>query len=150
MKRDLFVYGLLMFPELLQGLTQRRFASEEALLRDHVRLTVRHPRVPPIGAVIGASGKRVDGVLLRGVDPQSLALLDRFEGLSEALYTRCERTVMVANGQRVTADVYLCGARIRAHLAGPWDVHSFRSADYAHYRDVVVPAFVREHLMATE
>jgi gamma-glutamylcyclotransferase (GGCT)/AIG2-like uncharacterized protein YtfP len=145
MSRDLFVYGLLMFPELLRGLTRQRFAMREAVLPDHVRLTLRHPGWPPIGAAISAPGEQVDGVLLQDVDGDSLALLDRFEDLRAGLYTRCRRTVVIANGDGTRAEVYLCGDRVRAHLAGTWDPDAFASAYYTHYRDVVIPEFLHEY-----
>ena len=145
MTRELFVYGLLMFPELLEALTGRRFAAQRAVLPDHARLTVRHPGWPPIGAAVDAPGDQVDGLLLSGVDGRSLALLDSFEGLPEALYVRGERSVIDSFGDCGKADVYLCGSRVRSCLAGPWDAQAFRSAYYAHYRDVVIPAFVREY-----
>lgn len=144
-QRDLFVYGLLVYPELREALTGRRFAAQPAVLPDHTRLTIRHPAWPPIGAAVDSPGERVHGVLLSGVDSASLALLDCFEGLSEALYTRCERTVIDSHGLGGKADVYLCGSRARACLAGPWDAQAFHSAYYAHYRDVVIPEFVREY-----
>lgn len=144
MSRDLFVYGLLMFPELLRGLTGQRFAMREAVLPEHVRLTLRHPGWPPVGAAISASGEQVDGVLLQDVDGDSLALLDCFEDLRAGLYVRRRRTVIVADGES-TAEVYLCGDQVRGHLAGTWDAGAFASAYYDHYRNVVIPEFLREY-----
>ena len=145
MARDLFVYGLLTFPELLRGLTRQRFAMREAVLPDHVRLTVRYPGWPPLGAAVEAPGEQVAGVLLREVDSDALALLDCFEDIRDGLYTRMRRTVIITNGDRVHAEVYLCGDRIRDHLTGTWDADVFAAAYYEHYRDVVIPEFLREY-----
>ncbi|MDH3716453.1 MAG: gamma-glutamylcyclotransferase, partial [Gammaproteobacteria bacterium] len=105
----------------------------------------RYPGWPPIGAAIGAPGEHVYGVLLRDVDSDSLALLDCFEDTRDGLYTRGRRTVIVTNGECAHAEVYLCGDRVRNHLAGTWDADAFAAAYYEHYRDVVIPEFLREY-----
>jgi catechol 2,3-dioxygenase-like lactoylglutathione lyase family enzyme/gamma-glutamylcyclotransferase (GGCT)/AIG2-like uncharacterized protein YtfP len=115
----IFAYGTLEFAELVEAITGRRFPSEPALLRDFARSLVRgadHPAIAP------APGAQTPGSLYSGVDDDSLAALDRFEG---DLYERREVSVWTASGEKTALAWVL--REDRRHLLGdePWDPERF-------------------------
>jgi gamma-glutamylcyclotransferase (GGCT)/AIG2-like uncharacterized protein YtfP len=125
---DLFTYGTLEIPEIMQAVTGRRFASEPGtVLEGYARFRVDGRRYPGIRE---APGSRTEGRLYRGVDPDSLAALDRFEG---DLYVRCALPVLCAAGSAV-AETYVVRPGRRGELSDePWDRERFLERDYADY-----------------
>ena len=96
-------------------ITGRRFPSESAVLAGFARSMVRGEAYPGIAP---AAGARTPGTLYAGVDPASLAALDRFEG---GLYRRCEVRVEAAGGAR-SAFAWVVREEHRHVLTGePWD-----------------------------
>jgi gamma-glutamylcyclotransferase (GGCT)/AIG2-like uncharacterized protein YtfP len=111
----LFVYGTLLDPARLQGLTGRRFPTRPARLRDFERVA------PPGGYpyLVARPGAAVDGLVLEDVDPASLRALDAYEDEGQ-LYVR--RTVEVDTGDGpLTCEVYVAnpGAFARARRRHP-------------------------------
>lgn len=97
----LFVYGTLRDPELVRSLTGHTFPTRPARLDDHQRITPArgYPYLVP------QPGATVDGLLLDGIDPVSLARLDAYEE-EGTLYRR--RTVRVnTEAGEVAAEAYL-------------------------------------------
>jgi gamma-glutamylcyclotransferase (GGCT)/AIG2-like uncharacterized protein YtfP len=96
---NLFVYGTLMDEELVYALTRRRFRRCDAELAGFERFA------PPAGYpyILPRAGARVRGAVLFGIDPVSLAALDRYEG---TLYHRCHVQAMV-HGHYVPCDTYV-------------------------------------------
>jgi gamma-glutamylcyclotransferase (GGCT)/AIG2-like uncharacterized protein YtfP len=98
---DLFVYGTLMDDSLIVRITSHCFKKVFATLAGYRREVPagEYPQlVPDPGAV-------VEGFLLLDVDPESLALIDRYEE-EGTLYARRQLTVR-AMGQTRNAFVYL-------------------------------------------
>jgi gamma-glutamylcyclotransferase (GGCT)/AIG2-like uncharacterized protein YtfP len=118
--RRVFAYGTLEFPELIEAVTGRRFPREAAVLEGFARSMLRgaaHPGIAP------APGARTPGTLYSGVDPASLAALDRFEG---ELYELREVEVSTIEGERRSALAWVVRADRRHLLTGePWDRERF-------------------------
>ncbi|MEW6269813.1 MAG: gamma-glutamylcyclotransferase family protein [Thermodesulfobacteriota bacterium] len=124
----IFTYGTLTFPDVMQAVTGRTFASLPATLAGYACRAVRGAVYP--GAVQHA-GATTDGVLWQGVDETSLARLDRFEG---ELYERREVTVVARDGARHAAQVYVVRAAHASRLAPePWDRERFAREHLAAY-----------------
>lgn len=140
--QDLFAYGVLMRPELLRALTQRRFTSEPATLEGFRRYTVVEEGYPPFPAIVPEPDARVDGVLVREVDEESLRILDRFEEVESGLYRRGEVTVFDDAGRKCQAWVYIAGSKLRKSLAGDWDPIEFFDRYTEHYRERIIPGFL--------
>lgn len=98
---DLFVYGSLMDEGILSSLTGRHFPRREAELLGFERITPKngHPYIIPKGEA------RVQGFLLSGIDPSTLAILDDYEEEGR-LYHRCRVEVFVAN-RRISCETYI-------------------------------------------
>jgi gamma-glutamylcyclotransferase (GGCT)/AIG2-like uncharacterized protein YtfP len=98
---NVFTYGSLMFAPVWQRVVGGSYQSERACLADHARFTVRAASYP---GVVPQAGAVVDGLLYLDVEPEALAVLDRFEG---AEYARRPVTVACADGRRIEAATYI-------------------------------------------
>jgi gamma-glutamylcyclotransferase (GGCT)/AIG2-like uncharacterized protein YtfP len=74
---NLFVYGILLSPQILEVVTGKRFESEPAVLSDFERFAVSGKAYP---AAIASKKSVIKGILLKNVDNYSLEVLDEFEG----------------------------------------------------------------------
>lgn len=119
--RTLFLYGTLQFPAIFEAVTGRRLEAESAVLEGYARFRVRGEAFP---GIVAAAGAHVPGVICPGIDPVSLARVDRFEGemyRREAVEVRAGR-----DGRAVAAETYVVRPRWRRLLAdAPWDPGEF-------------------------
>lgn len=75
--QHLFVYGSLLFPDLVTALTGKQFYSIPATLKGYRRCRVKDCDYP---AIIETPGARVEGKIIENVDDRSMQLLTFFEG----------------------------------------------------------------------
>ncbi len=73
----LFAYGTLLFPEVFEAVTGRQGRGAEAVLTDWAALRVRGEVYPGRRR---AAGARTPGRVYAGLDPETWARLDAFEG----------------------------------------------------------------------
>lgn len=78
---SLFVYGTLIEPDERARLLRREIAAVPALLHGFERGRSRH------FYVIRKTDAKVEGAILRGLEPQDFAILDKYEDVPR-LYTR--------------------------------------------------------------
>jgi gamma-glutamylcyclotransferase (GGCT)/AIG2-like uncharacterized protein YtfP len=124
----LFAYGTLMLPAVMEAVTGRRFPGRAAVLRGFARHRLRGRLYP---AAVEAPGALLQGRLYEGIDPATLARLDRFEG---PLYERRRVTVEPAPGAGVEAELYVLAASWRAELIPePWDGAAFAALHLGAY-----------------
>lgn len=102
---NLFAYGTLMWPEVLEAVIGRRLQGTPAVVHGYRRLRVRGERYP---AVVPSASDSVEGILYGNLGDSEFEHLDRFEGLE---YDR--RTALV-NG--LEAQLYVLAGAYR-HLA---------------------------------
>ena len=115
-------------------ITGRRFPSEPATLEGFARSMLRGEAYPGIAP---AAGARTQGTLYSGLDPESLALLDRFES---ELYERLELRVATASGER-SAFAWVVRSQHRMLLTDePWDRDRFAAR---HLREWLARGTVR-------
>jgi gamma-glutamylcyclotransferase (GGCT)/AIG2-like uncharacterized protein YtfP len=74
---NLFAYGTLMWPEVLESVTGERPGGRKAVLRGYRRLRVKGETYP---VVVESEEDVVEGILYRGLSAAAFELLDRFEG----------------------------------------------------------------------
>lgn len=117
---SLFSYGTLEIPEVMAAITGRTFPSTSAVLPDHARFLLLGETYP---GVFHSYRAEVTGVLYQGVDPDSLALLDLFEG---EFYNRKTVHVMTLSRSRVRAEAYLVPPNHEVLLSQqPWEREDF-------------------------
>ncbi len=97
----LFVYGTLMWPDVLKAVIGRIPAMEDAILEGHRRLKIKNAIYP---ALIIAPSYTVKGKLIRGLSNKELLIIDDFEGDE---YTRKEVMIKTATGNIEAAFVYI-------------------------------------------
>lgn len=90
---SLFVYGTLLFPEVMAAVTGRRWRSVAAVLQGYARYQVKGQVFPGICRRPGAV---VFGVVYSDLDERSWRCLDYFEG---DFYRRRSLTVTLPNRQ---------------------------------------------------
>ena len=74
---NLFVYGTLCFPEIVEKLTGKSFQTENAVLKGYERKRIRNADYP---AIIKNENIEVEGLLLWNVDKRSLKIVSFYEG----------------------------------------------------------------------
>lgn len=148
MTHTLFAYGVLMYPQALQLLTGKQLSIEPASLPDHQRYTLTMPGWFDLAVVVPEPGSCVQGVLIRDIDADSLAVFDDFEDAGVDLYCRGAADAITNNGERVEAGVYLGGTVANQHLAAIWDEQTFIGRHYDNYIEKIIPQFIRERNQA--
>jgi gamma-glutamylcyclotransferase (GGCT)/AIG2-like uncharacterized protein YtfP len=126
---NVFCYGTLEWPEVLEAVTGRHFASIPAVLPGFARFLLREQVYP---AVVERAGAETDGRVWLGVDASALARLDAFEGEGQ-LYERRALPVRAAQGE-LLAWTYVLHPRERGRLSDePWDRARFAARHLASF-----------------
>lgn len=118
--RLLFVYGTLLFPEVLTALLGRCPPARPARLHGHRRLALRGRDYP---ALVAAEGHTVEGMLL-AVTAAELARLDAYE--AEEYRRVAVRVEDGAGAAPVAAWVYLWNGPAGALAERDWDAPDWR------------------------
>jgi len=125
---NVFAYGSLMFGEVWQPLAGKAYASMAAELTCYVRQGVAYERYPGIRAERGAI---TPGRVYLGIDAQTLARLDTFEG-SEYRRVPVSVTIRGRTGRAIAIDAQVYVLVDHKRLDGrPWDPNRFRNDDAA-------------------
>lgn len=118
---NLYAYGTLMAPDIMQAVAGCRLQSVEATLEGYRRFGIRGEEYP---GIIRVKGGRVEGVLYRDVPSEAMARLDLFEG---EMYSR--DAVMVQPGDKdkpLSAMVYVIKPEFTHLLTSEeWDFQNF-------------------------
>jgi gamma-glutamylcyclotransferase (GGCT)/AIG2-like uncharacterized protein YtfP len=102
---NLFVYGTLMSDFNLKIITGKEFARKEGVLNSFRKVTPKDS----FPFVVPYKGASTSGSVLFGLDPETMAVLDKYEAVGE-LYTR-QSVKVLCEGAPVDADVYVGIAR---------------------------------------
>lgn len=128
-----FVYGTLQYPMILDALLGRVPASEHARVRGYVRYGVKGE---PFPAVVPCESGEVEGLLLNGLSPDEMAILDDYEGEQ---YSTCEVDVFVADEtSRRRTILYVWKDEYMEWLDGKeWDRNAFETTHFDRYMSMV-------------
>jgi gamma-glutamylcyclotransferase (GGCT)/AIG2-like uncharacterized protein YtfP len=135
--QHVFVYGTLLFAEILEGLTGRSFETRDAELKNHKRLCVQRGDYP---AIIHADGERVEGKLVRNVDARSMELLRFYEGDEYD----CRELEVTHDGKTVIAMVFVWNADAELLSETDWNIKNFEKYYLNDYIRFVIPETVAE------
>lgn len=120
MSVQVFVYGTLLVPEMMQVVTGRPHSAVAATAQDYARSFIRD-RVYP--GIIAESGGRVAGLVYMDVDAQAIERLDYFEGPE---YVRQTLPIQLADGAIASAEAYVVPVERRDILNGEaWRLSDF-------------------------
>jgi gamma-glutamylcyclotransferase (GGCT)/AIG2-like uncharacterized protein YtfP len=136
----IFVYGTLLFPEIVRALTGKEFSMRDAVLSGYSRYRIDEPgRTLKGPAIVEEAGGTVRGKALLDVDERSLAILDKYEGQYEK-----KNVVVQCGSEKVYALVYVGTGFSREWLKQEWDEQEFRERYVAWYVNKVIPSKLRE------
>ncbi|KAL4432856.1 hypothetical protein ABPG77_008182 [Micractinium sp. CCAP 211/92] len=125
-----FVYGTLMYPEVLTALIQRVPRMEPAVIHGFQRYRIRGQVFP--GTIRStAPGAQVQGLVLFDLQPNELEVLDEFEG--EEYFKEGVEARLLQSGTALHTTVYLWQDRLRPLLFGEWDPQEFREERLGSY-----------------
>ncbi|PSC72734.1 AIG2 [Micractinium conductrix] len=117
-----FVYGTLMYPEVLSALISRVPRSEPALIRGYQRYAIRGQVFP--GTVVSTADASVQGLVLFDLRPQELEMFDEFEG--DEYFKQDVQAELLESGDSMPTSIYIWQDRLRPLLQGEWDPEAFR------------------------
>lgn len=123
---NLFVYGCLLAPEVVERVTGRSFRSEEGVLHGYMGLRLKRS---PDAALVPFPDTQVEGLVYFDVDGESLRRIDVFQGPD---FKREEINVQTGSDQWAEAETHVFKLRERRRLtAKSWDETEFREKHLA-------------------
>jgi gamma-glutamylcyclotransferase (GGCT)/AIG2-like uncharacterized protein YtfP len=119
MSHNVFAYGTLMLPQVLEALTGNLLIPEPATLNGYSRYIFKGKCYP---GIIEDKKGIVEGVLYSDIDEQTLTILDWFENV---LYDRYLLKVQVED-ETIQAFTYVVSQKYRNKLDSlPWSLEKF-------------------------
>lgn len=117
---SLFAYGTLEIPQVMKAVTGRTFPTQAALLPDYARYLLQGQPYP---GIFRSRRSQVGGILHEGVDADSLALLDLFEG---EFYRRENVRVLTSSREPAEAVSFVVPPEHHPLITRvPWDREAF-------------------------
>ena len=135
--QHVFVYGTLLFTEILEGLTGRSFSTQNAALKKFKRLRVAEGDYP---AIIEAREEVVQGSLVFNVDARSMEVLRFYEGDDY----ECRKLEVTVNDKSIMAWVFVWNEDMALLSNADWNKDYFKRKFLADYLKYVVPETVSE------
>ena len=130
--QNLFVYGSLLFSEMLEALTGKIFKTEDAILKDFKRFSVLGEDYP---AIEKTPNSKVAGKLIFEMDEHSLSIITFYEGDQYEL-----RKVQVECQNKSIEAYVFCWKQGLEYLDDKeWDMEKFRSESLSFYINEVAP-----------
>ncbi len=97
---NIFTYGTLMYPEVLDPLVSEKYMPQKSILNGYCRKAIIGEHYP---GIVKKDASRVEGVLYTNVSPKDLNKLDEYEGDQ---YIRTSVKVIL-DGNSIRADTYV-------------------------------------------
>jgi hypothetical protein len=137
-----FVYGLLMLPEVVLAITGKKYQMQPASLADYKRYGLsQQPADTPVPALSSCPGYMQQGEVLLDVSPDDLAKLDFFEELDSGLYLR-QKVRVQSLGQWLDAWCYTVGPSLAPYLAGEWSIEQVSEEHKTHLITQLIPSML--------
>lgn len=125
---NIFTYGSLMFPEVIEALTKQNFLFEDITLANFERCGIIGKQYPGLYEKVGSS---VDVRLWFDIDKESLQMLNRFE---DSIYERRVINAKCVYRGSVDAIIYVIPPNNEYMLTyEPWDINYFKNKHLAEY-----------------
>lgn len=105
----LFVYGTLLNQEFTENLVRKRLTYLPAKLYGFEKINPSDSF--PYNYIVPHDRREVEGILIKGLDEDSLKILDRYEGVDSGLYKRIKVQVLTNQGN-IEAYTYIAGKRL--------------------------------------
>jgi len=135
--QHVFVYGSLLFPGIVKGLTGQSFQTVDATLNDFQRCAVKEVEYP---ALVEKSGAQVIGKVLLNVDKRSFDVLRFYEGNEY----ECLEVEVETGNKKLSACVFIWIGRAEILEEIDWDPDIFKHGALAEYLHFVIPETKKE------
>lgn len=136
---NLFVYGTLMFEEVLLALLDAVLPSAPASISGYSRVAIQRGEGLAKGPVIFPSeGSVVNGRVLINVGPDAKRVIDKFEDAASG-YQLTEVCATLDDGEKVTAFTYVGTEELTPLISGDWTAEEFRRDFLDHYLTERIP-----------
>ncbi len=157
MPQNIFVYGSLMFPEVVKGLTGKQIEMKDAILKGYKRYKIydTNGEVRNYPAIRKTEGEFVQGKILLDVDEDSLKVLDYFEDVG---YKRIKEMVSI-NSNMIKVEVYVWpeeSDKSKIELVGElkesWgsaEIEEFEEKHLAYFLGELIPDTLKEYKKAS-
>ena len=136
----LFVYGTLLFPEILHELTGKLFKTKKVRVAGFKRYKVKEEDYP---AVIWDRNSFVDGVLVFNVDKRSIDILSFYEGPE---YEIKEIDITTEN-DTIKAYIFVWKEGLHTLENNDWDEDFFKKHALPIYKEKIIPGVLKEFKM---
>lgn len=135
----LFVYGTLMFPDIVKALTGNNYTNKKAILENY---SVKSVKNMPYPGLIADDGKIVEGFVLLDVDDKTFNLIKDWEDSRE--YVEVIVNVIV-DGKQLQAKTfaYISPNSITQITNDDWDRDSFETDSLEDYVKVRIPKYLK-------
>lgn len=130
--QQLFVYGSLLFPDLVTALTGKHFRSVPATLAGYRRFRVKDCDYP---AMIETPGAKVEGQIIENVDEKSMHILSFFEGDEYAQ----QQVIVYLSDKKLQATTFVWTADLALLEDTDWDKDVFEKGALPFYLKEVAP-----------
>lgn len=130
---NLFVYGSLLFNEIIKGLTGKTFRSERVILSGFKRISVIDSDYP---ALVKDKNSEVEGRVLFDVDKRSLDIISFFEGEEYA------QTMVNLKPASLKALAFTWKANLNYTQNIEWDAKIFETESLPFYISEIIPETV--------
>ena len=137
--KNFFVYGTLMFDEILKKLTWKLFKTKTAILNNYKRFSVKNRKKCNYPAILAYKNSKVIWKVLFDIDCETEKLFDFFEG---GEYIKNQVYVEV-NNQKQKAFVYVWN-KSKNLLYNSWNPKDFEKNCISYYRKVIIPNVLYE------
>ena len=125
---EIFVYGTLIFPQVMEAVTGRPHEGQTAKLHNFAAYKVVGDVYPGIWHLEGVT---TDGILYQDISPEDLEVLDRYEGEE---YNRELLEVETEDGNMHRAWAYTYRPAYRHMLSEtPWNAEYFNESELEAY-----------------
>ncbi len=139
---NLFVYGTLLFPEVVFALTGKKFKTKNAILLDYKRYKIFDQHISrKYPAIIESKSSVVKGKILFDIDEESLKILDFFE---DKEYEK--KTVIVQSDNKTFETiVYVWKNEFKNKLKSKWSEEEFKKKHLYNYINKTIPKILSEY-----
>ena len=139
---NIFVYGTLLFQEIVFALTGKTFRSERAVLYNYRRFRVFENNKPcAYPAILESEGDAVRGRILFDVDKESEDIIDFFEGSD---YEK-KRVIVESEGSSIEVFTYIWKNCSRSGFMPEWDENLFRDEYLDFYVNKKIPEILTRY-----
>jgi len=135
--QNIFVYGTLLSPAILEKLTRKLLKTSPAVLPGYKRFCVKDVDYP---AIIRVDGSKTNGLIIEKADDSTLAVLSFYEGDEYEI----RKVIVLLNGKPEEALTFVWVKGNELLDDEEWDFQHFEKTFLEHYLEVVIPETLEE------